>query len=613
MLPAAVKPIFRDPAIFQKLGLRDLPIFTILYRMVNWYGNHAHIDSCNFGPLALIYPLLERMQVEKIVDIHLPKDPQAEYSHGQILSLLIAARLYSPVALSNVAEWATESGADILWNIPPEKLNDDRLGRSLDAFFQERHSILAHIATTVAQEFKVSLNEVHYDPTHILFHGDYESSQSRVGVIDENTVRSDAELAPAHITKGRATDDAPDGALMIHAGLCTVVDRFGPLPFFGHTVDGNQNGHTAVAEQFALMQKHLQPQKLTMYSDRGTFSAGMLRRLWDEGMHAVCSVPWGDFRDLFEEHRKSLSWERATYLSIEQRRRRESNSQLPQEHYELAVLKHEIMDADNKKLPPIPVRVIFVFSTADQKVVQQQRQKQIEKIKEGLKKLQQSVDDGNRNTDPRSVNRRIEKILGKKDAAKYFSWQMVPLTAAEKKKLPPVKRGGRTPTHRLIVSFDEAAVEKDEQYDGYSAIVTSVPQKHATADQLFTNFKQQNYSEHVNRQFKGPIAVSPVFLHASHRVEALVFLLMISLISYFLLQRLYRQSVSEEEPIREQRMTSQSLFRTFRRYTLLLHKRKHGREVQTTRLTLRQAAILQKLGFPSPAKILSNRLPRAPT
>ena len=41
--------------------------------------------------------------------------------------------------------------------------------------------------------------------------------------------------------------DAPKDVQMIHAGLCTVVDEFGALPIFGHTVDGNQNGHTAVA------------------------------------------------------------------------------------------------------------------------------------------------------------------------------------------------------------------------------------------------------------------------------------------------------------------------------------------------------------------------------
>ena len=39
----------------------------------------------------------------------------------------------SALALINVGQWATDTGADLMWNIPAEKLNDDRLGRSLDA------------------------------------------------------------------------------------------------------------------------------------------------------------------------------------------------------------------------------------------------------------------------------------------------------------------------------------------------------------------------------------------------------------------------------------------------------------------------------------------------
>ena len=113
---------------------------------ITWYGNQSTADGCNYGVLAVIWPLLQRMQVASIINRHLPADPQAEYDHGRVLTLLMAARLYSPVALVNVPKWAAESGADILWDIPAEKLNDDRLGRSLDAFFTQRHSILASIA-----------------------------------------------------------------------------------------------------------------------------------------------------------------------------------------------------------------------------------------------------------------------------------------------------------------------------------------------------------------------------------------------------------------------------------------------------------------------------------
>ncbi len=577
---------------------------------VAWYGNQAPVEGRNFGPLALIVPLLERMDLEKIIDRHLPPDPQAEFPYGKVLSLLIAARLFDPVALSNVAEWAEESGADILWGMPLEKINDDRLGRALDAFFTQRHSILATIALHVSREFRVPLREVHYDPMHILLCGAYEDAEPREIRHADGTIRSDGDLGPAHITTGRATDDAPHGALMIHAGVCTHVDRFGPLPFFGHTIDGNQNGRTAVSEQFALWQKYLPFTKVTMISDRGTFSAAHLRRLQDAGGHAICSAPWDEFQALFDAQRRILKWKTASYLSIEQQRRRTAESRLPRDHYELAEVPHELQDADGGR--KISCRVVFVFSTADQKVVRKQRQKQIEKLRAGLEQIQKSVAAGRRGTDLESVQRRVGKLFGTKEAARYFHWQLEPLSAAERKRLPPPQRGCKHATQVFSFSFDDSLVAGDEQYDGYSVLVATVPKSESNADELFTRFKQQSYSEQVNSEFKGPLAVRPVFLHSPQRVEALVFLMMIALTLYYLLQRQYRQAVPAKAKPKERRTTTLTLTRAFANYTLLIYHTRLGQEVQTTQLTTRQRQILQQLGFPTPAQILRRRLPRPP-
>jgi hypothetical protein len=100
---------------------------------ISWSGTALHRASCNLGPLAVVAPLLEQMDVAAIIDRHLPPDPQLEFSHGQVLRMLLGARLSQPMALVNVAGWAEESGAEYLWGIPADKLNDDRLGRSLDA------------------------------------------------------------------------------------------------------------------------------------------------------------------------------------------------------------------------------------------------------------------------------------------------------------------------------------------------------------------------------------------------------------------------------------------------------------------------------------------------
>lgn len=90
---------------------------------------------------------------------------------------------------------------------------------------------------------------------------------------------------------------------------------------------------------------------------------------------------------------------------------------------------------------------------------------------------------------------------------------------------------------RFYTAIDEAQQKHDEKYDGLNVIVVTEPER--AADELFTTFKRQSYAEHCNHIYKGPLAVRPVFFKLAHRVEALVFLMMISLTLYFIIQRSY--------------------------------------------------------------------------
>lgn len=67
-------------------------------------------------------------------------------------------------------------------------------------------------------------------------------------------------------------------------------------------------------------------------------------------------------------------------------------------------------------------------------------------------------------------------------------------------------------------------------------------------------------------------AVRPVFLHSPHRTEALIFLLMIALMIYFLLQRIYRQNTPDDAPVTEHRATAATLLKAFQGYAIIIEK-----------------------------------------
>jgi Domain of unknown function (DUF4277) len=569
-----------------------------------WYGPTLSDQTLALGPLALIVPLLQRLDIASIIDRHLPPDPQLAFSHGHILSLLLAARLCQPTALINVPSWAERTGGDLLWDIPADSLNDDRLGRALDAFFTQRHSILTTVAAQAIHLAELSLHRLHFDPTHLSFHGAYQSSQPRP-VATPWPPTAGGDIPPAHITHGYGDD-----AKLIQVGLTSVVDELGAVPLLGQCLDGNQNGHVAIRQQcdWLLAEGLLRPGAL-MISDRGTFSVEHVARLHRHGCHVLCSVPWGDYRELYDTHATRLHWQRASYLSLEQQRRRETHSSLPQEHYDLAVVRHTLTDPETGQ--PLPCRVLFVYSSADAAICRQTRERDIRRLQQGLAEITATVARGHPQTTQASIARRVTRLFGNRAAAHFFHWEIIPLTAAEQAALPPPGRGCRRPLYRFQYEFDAAAAATAARYDGLAALVTTAPREQS-GDTLFTQFKQQNFVELGHHQWKTPLAVRPVFLKSPRRVEALVCLMQVALTAYQLLERFYRQSVPAEADAVEWHRTTESLLRVFRGYGWIERRTRLGRVVHATRLTAEQARVLRQLHFPTPAQLLAQVLAPLP-
>jgi transposase len=572
---------------------------------IAWHGATVADEIVDLGPVALIHPLLQRLDVAGVIDQHLPPDPQLEFSHGQVLSMLLAARLSEPTALMNVPAWAERTGAELLWNIPADKLNDDRLGRALDAFFEQRHSILAGVTANVLRWAELSLARLHFDTTHLIFYGAYARSKPRLPNL-LLTLRGDSELSPAHITHGYLSDHK-----MVQVGLTAAIDEFGAIPVLCHVLDGNRNGHTAIKEQFDLLNEHVSlPEHVLLVSDRGTCSAEHVGRMRRHGHRVLCAVPWNDYRALYDAHEATLSWRQASFLSREQQRRRDTGSSLPHEHYELAVLRHTLTDPTNQE--EIPCRVIFAYSSADAAECRQRRQQNIVKIQAGFEALAAKLQRGHPCTTAASIQRQIARLLGRRDAARYFHWELIPLTDVERAALPAPRKGFRRPTHRLTFTFDATAAEGGDRYDGLSALVTTAPIT-TSADLLFTQYKEQNYLERDHHQWKTPLAVRPVFLKSPRRVEALICLLHIALQTHQLLERLYRQRVPADAPASQQRCTADSLLRDFKVCGVLVRRTAVGRVILATSPTARQRQILNRLGLPTPAQTLARVLPPVPT
>ena len=89
----------------------------------------------------------ERLDIRGIVDRAVPVRDVAILTHGQVIEALIANRLTSPQPLVHVEKWAQAWAVEEIFGTAPSALNDDRIGRALDAVAPHLEGIVGSIST----------------------------------------------------------------------------------------------------------------------------------------------------------------------------------------------------------------------------------------------------------------------------------------------------------------------------------------------------------------------------------------------------------------------------------------------------------------------------------
>jgi transposase len=428
----------------------------------------------------------------------------------------------------------------------------------------------------------VDLWKVHYDTTSFHFTGAYDHQSPDPALV--------AEIAPFRIERGRHAGPGQD-IKEAQVGVDLANDGKGPLPFFYHTADGSANDHIATAKNLQHLLKYVKPKRLLYIADRGCFSSGQAVELADKGFHFLYSVPWSqELATLYRDRKPSM--QEALFLSLAEKRKREL--QQPEELWEryfVGEIPHMIYHQKRS----LAVRLVYVHSTADEKTCRAMRQKYSEKIRLELEKVRRGVESG-RLKEAKEVHKRILKAYGRKDAQKYFSYEVCPLTPQEKEALPPPRRGHARPTLKFSYRYDAAKAEEDAQYDGVYAMMTNLPPASHSTDEVFTSFKEQHHIETSHHQWKAPIRLRPLFLKKIKRLESLVFVQFLALMCFYLVQRCYRVGKGGEC-----RTTGETLLRRFAHCPLAFRYQKGSIEVMLNRLLPRQEETLRILGLPSVA------------
>ena len=185
------------------------------------------------GPLPIINRFLTRLRLDRVLEQFVPRtDRRLTLAPATGLGVLLRNVLVAREPLYGLSEWARRFDETLL-GLPPGRtalLNDDRVGRCLDALFRsDRAALMTAGVVHAVRTFDVDLREVHNDSTTVTFTGQYAGATGQ-SVFGHPTHR---------ITHGHNKDHRPDLKQLLYV-LTTAADGLVPVwcsVEHGNTID----------------------------------------------------------------------------------------------------------------------------------------------------------------------------------------------------------------------------------------------------------------------------------------------------------------------------------------------------------------------------------------
>jgi transposase len=199
--------------------------------------------------------------------------------------ILTLARFCAPSSELQIAEfWYGKTALDDLLGVAPEKVNEDRLYRALDALLPHKEDLFRHFQRVYGELFGTTFDLLLYDVTSTYFEGKMESNPQA--------------------KHGHSRDGRPD---CVQLCIALVVTPEG-LPLAYEVFDGNRTDVTTVEEILALMRDKYGHERRTWVMDRGMVSEDNLKLLRESGAKYLVGTPKSMLKD-FEQQLLEEDWE----------------------------------------------------------------------------------------------------------------------------------------------------------------------------------------------------------------------------------------------------------------------------------------------------------------
>lgn len=458
------------------------------------------------GALLLAWHFLRELDVAGVVDRSLPRSERSELSGGEVVCALIASRLCSPSPLYDIAGWASGAAVRELLGIPPQLLNDDRLGRALESFAVYAESVRGLLAARAIERFGIDSGRLHVDLTTVRVAGAYEDS-----ALVAKGWGSDRRVARQVRTLQAAAGDGVSLYLRPDPGNCSELALVG-----------------ASLERLAAFAKP----GMLMVCDSALGQPKPLCQIHRAGLRFI--VPLKAQTGFAERYLKEVG--PAALRPI--RHVAERERRLPpakRTKYRGALTTWELEDPETGE--PRCFAVAYIHSSEEAREVAAARERALTKAEDELGRVRNGL--GGRYYNNRiQIERRVGQII----ASSIHG--LITVTVGEDQRGKPT----------IAWERDHDAIAQSARTDGIYALATNMPATRLTAGRILRLYKEQELVERRHRDLKQTLKVRPIFLHNDDRIYALISIIGIALLIFGLLEAQVRNAIAADPEQHDKRL-----------------------------------------------------------
>jgi len=503
------------------------------------------------GAIPILMPILQRLNVVSIINRYCPCE--ADVDEGTVALIMALNRLMSPRPLYKVANWMAETVLVDTLGISAEKLHDRRIGDLLDAIHPHIDNIWKDIVHGAFQQYHISLDFIHYDITSLYFQGEYE----------------DADL----VNYGYSRDKRSD-CKQVNLRL-NITDEDG-IPIAFKVINGKTTDRTTPMENMRALRELLDNMpgsaEFIIVSDQAMLDRDVIVQYHQQDIGYLGPLP--SLKE-YDGVLMSVSTAELKRHPLKYRPSRQKEDEPAVYHGVLSSVSISEQKVKSTKVKDtVEARVLILYSTNKARLDADKRSTLLNRYLERLGAIQ----------------KRLNMRKYKKKAYTTEQIGKAQQKYASVRKMVDIQLTGEDGELALSFSVNPERLELAKERDGRYMLGTNRP---LSEEEMLFHFKRQDRIEKRIRTVKGPIQVRPMFLHKQERIESLVFICMLALLTFSVLEMLAKRA--------DISMTGERILKQFQTSTVVYTIFRDGScWKQMASLTQFQSDFIQALDLPDP-------------